>query len=161
VTANPWSNNHRWSTWARDAQRGDQLDNHLARNTPQSAGGGAYATTGTMQWRGPYVAGSTPLDPWGRPYVINVLSGWRTDATNYKRMWVMSAGPNGIFDTDYRARATDEISGDDIGEMFMQRQYSLPPAPLTCRDRKASRSTSTTRAPMRGIPLDALQVNSS
>ena len=122
LTANPWSNNHRWSTWARNAQRGDRLDNHLAVNMPQGSSGGAYPTTGTMRWRGPYVAGSTPVDPWGRPYIINVLSGFRTDATNYKRMWVMSAGPNGIFDTDYRARATDEVAGDDIGVMMMQRQ---------------------------------------
>jgi prepilin-type N-terminal cleavage/methylation domain-containing protein len=122
VTANPWSSNHQWSSWALNAQRGDRLDNHLAVNAPQGSTGGAYPTTGNMRWRGPYVAGSTPLDPWGRPYVINVLSGYRTDAVNYKRMWVMSAGPNGVFDTDYRARATDEIAGDDIGVMFMQRQ---------------------------------------
>ena len=51
-----------------------------------------------------------------------MLSGYRTDVVNYKRMWVMSAGPNGIFDTDYRARATDEIAGDDIGILFSQRQ---------------------------------------
>ncbi|MFT7536258.1 MAG: prepilin-type N-terminal cleavage/methylation domain-containing protein [Hyphomicrobiaceae bacterium] len=122
LTANPWANNHRWSSWSRNAQRGDRLDNHLAVNTPQGAVGGAYPTTGNMRWRGPYVAGSTPIDPWGRPYIINVMSGYRTDATNYKRMWVMSAGANGLFDTNYRARATDEILGDDIGVMFMQRQ---------------------------------------
>lgn len=122
ITANPWASNHRWSSWSRNAQRGDRLDNHLGTNTPQGAVGGAYATTGTMRWRGPYVAGTTPIDPWGRPYIINVMSGYRTDAINYKRMWVMSAGANGRFDTNYRARATDEILGDDIGVMFMQRQ---------------------------------------
>lgn len=122
LTSNPWSNNHRWSSWALNAQRGDRIDNHLMTNTPQGAVGGAYPATGNMRWRGPYVAGETPLDPWGRPYVINVLSGWRTDNTNYKRMWVVSAGPNGRFDTNYRARATDDIAGDDIGVMFMQRQ---------------------------------------
>ena len=122
LTTNPWSNNHRWSSWARNAQRGDRLDNHVGVNTPQGRTQGAYATTGGMRWRGPYFAGSTPVDPWGRPYVINVISGWNTNATNYKRMWVVSAGANGRFDTDYRARATDEIAGDDIGVMMTQRQ---------------------------------------
>ncbi|MFN3242271.1 MAG: type II secretion system protein GspG [Planctomycetota bacterium] len=122
LTSNPWSNNHRWSAWARNAQRGDQLDNHLLVNQPQGSTSGAYASTGNMRWRGPYVAGSTPVDPWGRPYVINVLSGWRTDATNYKRVWVVSAGPDGRFNTNYRARATDELAGDDIGVLLTQRQ---------------------------------------
>ena len=122
ITTNPWGSNHQWSSWAQNAQRGDRLDNHLATNTPQGSSGGAYATTGTARWRGPYVAGTSTIDPWGRPYIINVLSGYRTDVVNYKRMWVMSAGPNGIFDTDYRARATDEIAGDDIGILFSQRQ---------------------------------------
>ena len=71
---------------------------------------------------GPYVAGSSPVDPWGRPYIINVLCGYRTDATNYKRLWVISAGANGQFDTNYRARATDEVAGDDIAVMLSQRQ---------------------------------------
>jgi hypothetical protein len=51
-----------------------------------------------------------------------VLSGWRTDATNYKRVWVVSAGPDGRFNTNYRARATDELAGDDIGVLLTQRQ---------------------------------------
>lgn len=122
ITTNPWSSNHRWSSWARNATRGDRLDNHLSFNTPQGALGGAYATTGTMRWRGPYFTGDTPVDPWGRPYVVNVISGWNTNTTNYKRMWVVSAGANGIFDTDYRSRATDELAGDDIGVLMTQRQ---------------------------------------
>ena len=122
LTSNLWTQNHTWINWARNAQRGDQLNNHLLENTPQGAVAGAYPTTGNMRWRGPYSAGSTPLDPWGRPYLINVLCGYRTDATNYKRMWVMSAGADGRFSTNYRARSTDEIAGDDIGFMLMQRQ---------------------------------------
>ncbi|MCB9878158.1 MAG: prepilin-type N-terminal cleavage/methylation domain-containing protein [Planctomycetes bacterium] len=122
LTSNPWSANHQWSNWARNAQRGDQLNNHLLVNTPKGSGAGAYATTGSMRWRGPYSPGTTPLDPWGRPYIINVISGWNTNATNYKRMWVVSAGPNGVFDTNALARSTDELGGDDIGVMLTQRQ---------------------------------------
>jgi prepilin-type N-terminal cleavage/methylation domain-containing protein len=121
-TTNPWGNGHYFSAWALDANRGDTLDNHLATNTPKGSSGGAYPTTGTARWHGPYVAGTSPIDPWGRPYIINVMSGWSTDVTSYKRMWVMSAGPNGIFDTAPNARATDEIAGDDIGVLVSQRR---------------------------------------
>ena len=122
LTSNPWSCHHQWARWSLNAARGDMLDNHLLLNQPQGAVANGYPATGNLRWRGPYVAGSTPLDPWGRPYVINVLSGYRTDAVNYKRLWVVSAGPNGQFDTDRRARATDEVLGDDIAIMLSQRQ---------------------------------------
>ena len=79
--------------------QGDLVDNHRLRNTPQASSSAAYATTGSLRWRGPYVNGGTPLDPWGRPYVINVVAGHSTHATNYKRLWVISAGPDGEFDT--------------------------------------------------------------
>jgi prepilin-type N-terminal cleavage/methylation domain-containing protein len=120
-TTSPWVGGHNWITWGMSSARGDLLDNHLLRNTPQNAAGAAYAITGTNRWRGPYVAGSTPVDPWGRPYVINVISGHNTGVTNYKRLWVMSAGPNGRFDTPAAATAITEISGDDIGVLLTQR----------------------------------------
>lgn len=121
-TTSPFNGGHNWITWAMNATRGDLLDNHVMRNTPQNTSGAAYATTGSNRWRGPYSAGNTPLDPWGRPYVINVISGYYSHATNYKRMWVISAGPNGIIDTNYLSTATTDISGDDIGVMIGQQQ---------------------------------------
>lgn len=120
-TTNPWTAGHNFATWGMGAARGDLLDNHLLRNQPQGSGSAAYATTGSMRWRGPYVNGTTPLDPWGRPYVVNVISGHNANATNYKRMWVISAGPNGRFDTVATATAVTEITGDDIGVMLTQR----------------------------------------
>lgn len=121
LASNPWSAGHRLTNWAMNATRGDQLDNHLLRNQPQATAAAAYPTTGNLRWRGPYVAGSTPLDPWGRPYVVNVISGWNGNATNYKRLWVLSAGPNGAFDTDANATAVTELGGDDIGVLLTQR----------------------------------------
>ncbi len=118
-TTNPWSGGHNWITWGM-SNRGDLLNNHLMINRPQNAAGAAYPTTGTMRWRGPYTNGSSPLDPWGRPYVINVISGFLQNATNYKRLWVVSAGPNGIFDTSANATATTNLAGDDIGMMVSQ-----------------------------------------
>lgn len=121
-TTSPFTGGHNWVTWAMNATRGDLLDNHLLRNTPQGASGGAYITTGSTKWRGPYVAGGSPLDPWGRPYVVNVISGYYNNATNYKRLWVISAGPNGTFDTSANATASTDIAGDDIGVLIGQQQ---------------------------------------
>ena len=119
-TTNPWNAGHNWITWGMGAARGDLLNNHLLRNPPQGAAAAAYATTGNIRWRGPYLNGSAPLDPWGRPYVINIISGYYSHATLYKRVWVMSAGPNGRFDTSANATATTDITGDDIGVMLTQ-----------------------------------------
>jgi hypothetical protein len=52
--------------------------------------------------------------------VINVISGYFAHATLYKRVWVMSAGPNGRFDTSANALANTDITGDDIGVMLTQ-----------------------------------------
>lgn len=121
-TTSPFNGGHNWVTWGMNATRGDLLNNHLLTNTPQNTTAAAYPTTGSSKWRGPYLAGSSPLDPWGRPYVINVISGFYVNATNYKRLWVMSAGPDGIFNTSANATATTDITGDDIGVQLSQKQ---------------------------------------
>jgi type IV pilus assembly protein PilE len=121
-STSPWAAGHNWITWGMNATRGDLLNNHLLVNKPQNTGAAAYATTGSNKWRGPYLAGSSPLDPWGRPYVINVISGFYSNATNYKRLFVISAGPNGRFDTAATATATTDITGDDIGVLMSQQQ---------------------------------------
>lgn len=121
-TANPFTGGHQWVTWAMNATRGDLLDNHLNLNRPQGQSAGAYPTKGSAAWRGPYCAGSTPLDPWGRPYVVNVIASFSPHATNHKRMWVLSAGPNGRIDTPAASTAATELAGDDIGRMIGQRR---------------------------------------
>jgi prepilin-type N-terminal cleavage/methylation domain-containing protein len=63
-------------------------------------------TNGGALWKGPYLQDS-PIDPWGRCYVINV-HGYYTG----EFVWVLSAGPNGVIDTGL----TDTtVQGDDIG----------------------------------------------
>lgn len=121
-TTNPWNANHGWITAGMSSTTGDRLDNHLLSNAPQGSTSAAYPTTGSMRWRGPYSNGGTPLDPWGRPYIVNVVAGYRSHPTNFKRLWVMSAGPNGVFDTSANATATTQITGDDIGMMLTQQQ---------------------------------------
>ena len=120
--SNPWTRGHRWINWAMNATRGDLLDEHLLRNSPGGQSSAAYPTSGNLRWRGPYLAGTSPLDPWGRPYLINVGSAWRTHASRHKRMFVISAGPNGQFDTSWQSLETTEIAGDDIGVTLALKQ---------------------------------------
>lgn len=120
-TTNPFTNNNAMRTWLMDGTHGDTLDNHLLTNTPGGSQGGAYPTTGSVRWRGPYSAGGTPLDPWGRPYLVTVRSGTSTNATNYKRLFVLSAGPDGALNTPAALTAATEITGDDIGIIISQR----------------------------------------
>ena len=119
--ANPFAAAHTFNTWALDGTHGDVLDNQLLANTPKGAAGGAYPTTGEFRWRGPYLAGGMGNDPWNRPYVVNVIAGHSTNAVNYKRVFVLSAGPNGIIDTSANATTTTDITGDDIGMIVNQR----------------------------------------
>jgi len=65
------------------------------------------AANGGPEWGGPYVAG-VPPDPWGNAYLINVHGFY--DAAEF--VWVISAGPNGVFDTG----PTDTLlQNDDLG----------------------------------------------
>ena len=89
-----------------------QLSNHLNVNDPNENGtpneAADYRSTGKFRWRGPYVQGISE-DPWGNAYAINAstLVGGNTSPT-----WVVSAGPDGIFQTN----TTDlTVTGDDIG----------------------------------------------
>ncbi len=84
------------NSWDNDLT--SSINNHLAANTD-----GCY-----NNWAGPYTAYVT-ADPWGNQYVINA-SGF-TSATD--AVWIMSAGPNGVLDTD----AGELIIGatDDVG----------------------------------------------
>lgn len=58
-------------------------------------------------WNGPYMADVT-ADPWGRKYFINAK---QFDANRI--VWIISAGPNGILETD--PQSTMQPVGDDIG----------------------------------------------
>jgi type II secretory pathway pseudopilin PulG len=97
--------------WGTASTCGD-LTKHLVENDPSEAGGpggtGDYRTTGRRKFKGPYVQ-ILNEDPWGNAYQINAstLIGGDTNPT-----WVISAGPNGTFDT---APTDTAISSDDMG----------------------------------------------
>ena len=87
----------------------EALDNHLVTNSPGTAATtDDYPSSGKFRWRGPYITNLSE-DPWGNAYQINAstLIGGNTSVT-----WVISAGPNGTFDTSTSATS---LSGDDIG----------------------------------------------
>jgi len=76
------------------------LDNSLLTNGT----GNAYPPNGDMQWRGPYIGGALPADPWGKPYVVNFAAAGP--------IWVLSAGANLKVQTD---NTSTLVRGDDIG----------------------------------------------
>ena len=82
------------------------LDTHLVTN------GHGYPATGDTRWNGPY-ATTFPLDPWGRPYVINSAE-FASIAVPPLPVWVLSGGKNGVVETNIAAAVTAP-GGDDIG----------------------------------------------
>ncbi|MBI5575397.1 MAG: type II secretion system protein GspG [Deltaproteobacteria bacterium] len=92
--------------WARAGDAWSRLDTHLLRN------GHGYPDAGENRWKGPYAA-RLPTDPWGRPYVINSLY-FTLPSDPPIPVWVLSAGPNGILETNIDSNVTSP-GGDDIG----------------------------------------------
>ena len=67
---------------------------------------GCWPLANNIGWKGPYMKDVTP-DPWGNAYFINA-DGFPVDGT---AVWVYSAGPNGIVESQAGAVST---GGDDI-----------------------------------------------
>jgi prepilin-type N-terminal cleavage/methylation domain-containing protein len=92
--------------WTAPGAGWNQLDTHMVQN------GHGYPATGDNKWAGPYAA-QLPTDPWGRPYVINAAN-FTSTAVPPIPVWVLSAGPNGVVETNIAA-ATTTPGGDDVG----------------------------------------------
>jgi prepilin-type N-terminal cleavage/methylation domain-containing protein len=100
------------SLWtAALAGKTDSLTKQLIKNTP------VYATTGGRAWKGPYLDRIPALDPWARSYLVNIGNA-DPNAEGSAQKWVvvLSAGPNGILETDPTLLGTANPSpgGDDI-----------------------------------------------
>ncbi|HHT9124722.1 MAG TPA: type II secretion system protein GspG [Candidatus Brocadiia bacterium] len=82
----------------------DKAFDHLMVNNSN------YPSSGSNIWRGPYLSKDS-ADPWGTPYAILVK---RFNGTVGVYAWVLSAGPDGMFQTD---EASIEIptDSDDVG----------------------------------------------
>ncbi len=115
----PWSGSTRY--WAIAAgSRGDLLNHHLVENRPKGQSTHRYPVHAKRAWCGPYLD-ACGVDPWGRPYLVNVLAAYSSAATTDRRLWVLSAGPDGRFQTSSLARTADRVAGDDIGSLVWQR----------------------------------------
>jgi len=92
-----------WPTSSRDT-----FENQLISNAPGYER--CAADTQENCWKGPYIA-DVKADPWGHRYSSNVSHY----ADNYA-LWVYSAGPNGIAETNPdQTRDGAALSNDDIG----------------------------------------------
>ncbi|MGA6993828.1 MAG: prepilin-type N-terminal cleavage/methylation domain-containing protein [Candidatus Deferrimicrobiaceae bacterium] len=90
---------------AAGGNRWNQLDTHLVTNSH------GYPATGETRWNGPY-ATTLPQDPWGRAYVMNSQE-FTSTAVPSPPVWVLSAGKNGVVETNIAAAVTTP-GGDDI-----------------------------------------------
>jgi hypothetical protein len=106
---------------AFDRSAGDRADVvRTARTFDVLAGPGTAPRAGdgvALLWQnGRTDTLATPApDPWGHRYEVNIgaLSNTNGEAA---AVWVLSAGPDGIVDTPFIARASEaRLRGDDIG----------------------------------------------
>lgn len=110
-----------WGTYGNSKRLGD----YLYYNNPDDDTGANgvdqnnqdWPLTGYGSWRGPYIDDYEFDDPWGNAYVINTrfLPGGRYTGSVRHKVLVLSAGPNGRWETAFNNNTTEEINGDDIG----------------------------------------------
>ena len=95
-------------------------DGNKAKNENQFESGGTAHLRGPLRentpatpgWKGPYMTAFSP-DPWGNRYIVEG-QGFVDDRPPMG--WVISAGPNGTFET---GRNNTSLQGDDIGILMM------------------------------------------
>jgi len=87
-----------------------QYNSLLRSKDPFTANGnGCYpvpASPGGVGWKGPYLSSFGETDPWGNAYVI-----YTPDFDNTNKVYVLSAGPDGILQTPTSSNPIN----DDIG----------------------------------------------
>jgi general secretion pathway protein G len=86
----------------------DTLEEQLGINGP------TYGTTGRNAWRGPYIE-QFRADPWGNSYLVNVQYLQPANETGMNPVYIISAGPNELLETNYtQAGPAMAVGGDDI-----------------------------------------------
>ena len=118
-----------WGTTGRAKQLGDYLFYNNPDDDTSATGAGAdqngqdWPTSGSGSWRGPYLDSYYINDPWGNAYVVNAqyFPGGSYTGTVRHRVFVLSAGPNGTWETAFNDNTTEELKGDDIGSVVTLR----------------------------------------
>lgn len=84
------------------------LDPQLVTN------GVAYPITGVRAWFGPYLE-TLKADPWGNKYYVTTKFLWPTYRSpgSEKAVYVISAGPNSMIDTNFEQAVTGLTAGGD------------------------------------------------
>ena len=116
-----------WGTYGTSKPIADYLyynnpDNDTGPNN-QNQSNQDYPISGDYAWKGPYTDQGFFDDAWGRSYVINAryFPGNILTSTAGHRVFVLSAGPNGLWSTSYTDGVTrltnpdDGTRDDDIG----------------------------------------------
>lgn len=108
--SNSGGGSQNWTgSWGGSRQ--DTFTNQLISNTPNTTGT-PYPTTGEFAWRGPYAV-EYKADPWGNRYAVNMRYLHQVSA--YNAAWVLSAGIDGIIDTNAIQNVVNPtVGGDDI-----------------------------------------------
>lgn len=112
-----------WGSYGTSKPLGDYLfynnpdDDTSATGTNANQANQDWPTTGAGAWRGPYLDSYYVKDPWGNAYVVNsrYFPGGGYTGTVRHRVLVISAGPNGTWETAFNDGTTEELKGDDIG----------------------------------------------
>jgi prepilin-type N-terminal cleavage/methylation domain-containing protein len=112
-----------WGVAGETKNLGDYLYFNNADDDTSSTGvneneaGEDWNTTGRGCWKGPYLDAYSFNDPWGNCYVINAryLPGGEYVGTVRHKVFVLSAGPNGTWETPFDDDTTEQILGDDVG----------------------------------------------
>ncbi len=115
-----------WGAYGTSKQLGDYLFYNNPDDDSSDTGVAAgtaddYELAGSNQWQGPYIEQYQLDDPWGNAYVVNVryMPGGRYTGSVLHRVFVLSAGPDGRWQTGYSDAATEQTTGDDIGTLVM------------------------------------------
>ncbi len=114
-----------WGGWGTSKQLGDFLYFNNPDDDSSATGNGAnqdsqdWPITGKGAWRGPYIDSYSLNDPWGHAYIINAyyFPGAYNGSVRHK-VFVLSAGPNGTWETGFDSNQSEEIEGDDIGTLI-------------------------------------------
>jgi prepilin-type N-terminal cleavage/methylation domain-containing protein len=118
----------KWGTEGTVKQMGDYLyfNNPDADSAVDGTGADQatdWPTTGRGAWRGPYVDQYDFSDPWGKAYVVNThfAPGGAYAGSVRHKVFVLSAGPNGTWETAWDDATSEEVLGDDIGSVVTVR----------------------------------------
>jgi prepilin-type N-terminal cleavage/methylation domain-containing protein len=119
----------KWGSEGTAKMAGDYLYYNNADDDSSPTGADAdesgedWKTAGRGAWKGPYVDAYDVTDPWGNAYVVNVhfAPGGGYSGSVRHKVYVLSAGPNGTWETAWDDDTAEEVQGDDIGTVLTVR----------------------------------------